>query len=123
MGQNWSRHRFRKCQLSADFVAKLPKCHAIVFPQIDKTSRNRRPMSSQAVTEVACEFIADYVVPSNVYSIASRTARKICVGRCKKTFATKSAQYESSKVPVEHVFDPPRKDTPIGGRRKLARDR
>jgi hypothetical protein len=50
----------------ADTVAKLPKWHAINFPQIDKRAANRRRMSLQAVTEVACEFIADYVVPQMI---------------------------------------------------------
>jgi hypothetical protein len=36
------------CRKSADTVAKLPKCHAINFPQIDQTSRNCRPMSLPA---------------------------------------------------------------------------
>jgi hypothetical protein len=30
---------------SLDIIAKLPKCHAINFLQIDQTSRKRRPMS------------------------------------------------------------------------------
>src|SRR3984893_5924989 len=51
---------------AADDVAKLPKWHAINSPQMDKRAANRRPMSLQAVTEVACEFIADYVVPQMI---------------------------------------------------------
>jgi hypothetical protein len=32
------------CTKSADFVAELPKCRSINFPQMDQTSRNRRSM-------------------------------------------------------------------------------
>jgi hypothetical protein len=33
-----------RCPLWVDTVAKLPKCGAINFPQMDQTSHNRRPM-------------------------------------------------------------------------------
>jgi hypothetical protein len=76
----------------ADTVAKLPKCRAINFPQMDQTSRNRRPMSPPGHYRSRLWVHRRTCSPSNDYSIAARTARKICVGRRKKTFATVSAK-------------------------------
>jgi hypothetical protein len=45
-------------------VAKLPKCHAINF--LTKRAAIADRYRLQAVTEVACEFIANYVVPQMI---------------------------------------------------------
>jgi hypothetical protein len=51
---------------SADTVAKLAKCHAINFPQLTKRAAIAGRCRLQDVTEVAREFIADYVVPQMI---------------------------------------------------------
>jgi hypothetical protein len=51
------------CLKGADFVAKPPKCLAIVSRKLTKRAAIAGRCRLQAVTEIACEFIADYVVP------------------------------------------------------------
>jgi Integrase core domain len=51
---------------SADTVAKLPKCHAIISRKLTKRAAIADRCSLQAIAEVACEFIADYVVPQMI---------------------------------------------------------
>jgi hypothetical protein len=56
----------RRRLLSADTVAKPAKCHAINLPQLTKRAAIAGRCRLQDVTEVACEFIADYVVPQMI---------------------------------------------------------
>jgi hypothetical protein len=64
-------------QLSAESVAKLPKCRATNFPRKDETSDDRRSMRFKPVAGIACEFDAQRRSPPHNYSIVAPTARRI----------------------------------------------
>ena len=57
---------------------KTPKMPVTNFPQIEQSSCDRRSMRLQAVTEVACEFITNYVVPQTIVRSCWSVQKDFC---------------------------------------------
>jgi hypothetical protein len=71
-------------------LQKSQNAERLIFRERTKQAAIADRCSLKRAAEVACEFVAGCSGPPHQSSIAAPTARKICVQRRKKTFATVS---------------------------------
>jgi hypothetical protein len=90
----WYKYFFAAVHRSrlADCVAKVESRRATNFSRKPETGALADPYDLNRITEVACEFNVRRRGPSHLYTKAAPVARRFFEPRCKKIFATISAQ-------------------------------